>query len=51
MTREQIEKFAVGYPYPTDYIEDILRKCEFDKEKAHRILCGTYKDVVKVVQS
>lgn len=51
MTRNQIEKFALGYPYPTDYVEIILRKCGFDKEKVHQILCGSFNDVVKMVQS
>lgn len=40
MSKRQIEKFAVGYPYPTDYVEDILKKCNFDKFKAHNILCN-----------
>lgn len=51
MTRKQIEKFAVGYPYPTDYVETILKKCEFNKKKAHQILCGSFNDVAKMVQS
>lgn len=50
MTKKQIEKFAIGYPYPTDYVEIILRKCNFDEEKTHLILCKDYNEVVEVVQ-
>lgn len=44
MTKRQIEKFAVGYPYPTDYVEDILQKCNYDKEKADEVLCRSDND-------
>lgn len=50
MTKRQIEEFAVGYPYPTDYVEVILKKYDFDKDKANQALCKTYDEVVKEVQ-
>ncbi len=40
MKRQEIEKFAVGYPYPTDWIESVLRFCDYDKNEAHIILCN-----------
>lgn len=51
MTKSQIDKFAVGYPYPTDYIEILLRKYNFDKAKVHEILCKSKDEVVKEVQT
>ena len=51
MTKRQIEKFAVGYSYPTDVVEDILRKSGFDKNKAHEILCGDRKKVEAIWQN
>lgn len=50
MTREQIEKFASGYPYPTDYIEILLNKYGFNTVKVDLILCKPYKEVVEEVQ-
>lgn len=50
MTKEQIERFAVGYPYPTDYVEHLLRNNNFDVEKVHRILCGSGEGAVSKVQ-
>lgn len=50
MTRKQIEEFAVGYSFPTDYVEIILKKYDFDKERVHQILCKSYDEVVKEVQ-
>lgn len=47
MTKKQIEKFAVGYPYPTDYVEVLLRKYDFDTIKVHEILCRSYREVFK----
>lgn len=38
MTKGQIEKFAVGYPYPTDWVEKILVYCNFNIRKAEEIL-------------
>ena len=39
MTKNQIEKFAVGYPYyPTDYVEAVLKVSNFDTEIAEEIL-------------
>lgn len=40
MSKSQIEKYAVGYPYPTDFVETVLEGCNYDKEKAHEILCN-----------
>ncbi len=49
MTKGQIEKFAVGYPYPTDFVEILLIKYGFDTVKVHEILCKPYMEVVKEV--
>lgn len=38
MTRNQVEKFAVGYPYPTDWVEMVLRHFAFDTDKAEGAL-------------
>lgn len=39
MTKNQIEKFAVGYPsYPTDCVEAVLKVSNFDTEIAEEIL-------------
>ena len=50
MTKEQIERFAVGYPYPTAYVEHLLRNNNFDTEKVHEILCGLGERVVSETQ-
>lgn len=50
MTNNQIEKFAVGYPYPTDWVEDVLIKCNFDLDKAKKILLSSAQTLA-VVQS
>lgn len=51
MTRKQIEKFAVGYPYPTDYIETILGKYDFDKKKTSEALQKmSYDEIAKEIQ-
>ena len=51
MTKRQIEKFAVGYSYPTDYIELLLKKYDFDTEKVHNILCGSRDMVFSEIQN
>ena len=51
MTKNQIEKFAVGYPYPTDYVETLLKKYNFDTTKVHEILCSDKAEVIKEVQT
>lgn len=38
MPKGYIEKFAIGYPYPTDWVEKILVYCNFDIRKAEEIL-------------
>lgn len=39
MTKNQIEKFATGYPsYPTDCVEVVLKVSNFDTEIAEEIL-------------
>lgn len=38
MTRKQIEKFAVGYPVPTDWVEILLDYYNGDTNKVHLIL-------------
>lgn len=51
MTREQIEKFAVGYPVPTDWVAALLYKYDYDKDKAHEILCKAKKEITLEVQN
>lgn len=51
MTKRQIEKFVVGYPYPTDYVETVLVKYKFDVLKAHYVLCRPHEEVVREVQT
>ena len=51
MTKNQIEKFAVGYAYPTNVVEDILRKSDFDKNRANEVLCGDRKTVENIWQN
>ena len=51
MIRRQIEKFAVGYPFPTDLVADLLRKYNFDKNKVHEILCKSKESVISEVQN
>ena len=51
MINKQIEKFAVGYPYPTDYVEILLKKYDYDTLKVHEILRKPYNEVIKEVQS
>ena len=51
MTKSQIEKFAVGYPYPTDWVEDVLKECNYDKVKADNILQSKYKTMTAVVST
>lgn len=50
MNKDQIEKFAVGYPYPTDYVEFLLIKYDFNKEKVHSILIKSQREVINEVQ-
>lgn len=51
MTREQIEKFAVGYPVPTDWVAVLLDKYNYDKNKVHEILCRSKEEIVAEIQS
>ena len=54
MTRNQVEKFAAGYPYPTDWVEMVLRHFAFDTDKAKEALADrnrTYEIVQKQIQS
>ena len=51
MTKGQIKKFAVGYPYPTDYVEILLKKYNFDTEKVNDILCGSKEVVLAEIQN
>lgn len=50
MTREQIEKFAVGYPVPTDWVAVLLDKYNDDQNKVHEILCGSKEEIATEVQ-
>ena len=51
MTRTEIGKFAVGYPYPTDWVEAVLLYFNFDTEKASEVLLSSNKtkDIVNNV--
>lgn len=51
LTNKLIEKFAVGYPYPTDYVEILLKKYDYDTTKVHEILRKPYNEVIKEVQN
>ncbi|HHX66889.1 MAG TPA: hypothetical protein GX708_02390 [Gallicola sp.] len=51
MNNRQIEKFAIGYPYPTEYIEILLKKYNYDKIKVNEILCKPYNEVIKEIQN
>lgn len=51
MTKEQIEKFSIGYPYPTDYIEILLKKYNYDTVKVNNILNCSYEDIIKEVRN
>lgn len=54
MNRNQIGKFAVGYPYPTDWVEMVLRHFAFDTDKAKEALIDsnrTYEIVQKQTQN
>ena len=50
MTKSQIEEFAVGYPYSTDYIEILLISNDYNKEKVHEILIQSQIKVVEEVR-
>jgi len=50
MTRKQIEKFAVGYPVPTDWVATLLYKYGYDKDKVHEILCRTKEEIAMEVR-
>lgn len=51
MTKNQINKFAVGYPYPTEYVEILLKKYNYDTVKVHEILCKPSNEVIMEVQN
>lgn len=50
MAREQIEKFAVGYPVPTGWVAVLLEKYNDDKNKVHEILCKSKDSIAKEVR-
>lgn len=50
MAREQIEKFATGYPVPTDWVAALLYKYNYDKNKVHDILCKPRNEIVSEVK-
>lgn len=43
LTKTQIEKFAVGHPYPTDVVEKVLEHTNWNQKKASRILIDRNK--------
>lgn len=51
MTKKQIEKFAVGYPYPTDYVEILLKKYDFHTDKVDCILKSSREEVISEIQT
>lgn len=50
MTRKQIEKFAVGYPVPTDWVEALLDYYNGDTNKVHLILLKSQKEIISEVE-
>lgn len=50
MTKRQIEEFAVGYPYSTDYIEILLINNDYNVEKVKEILAKPTEEVIKAVR-
>lgn len=50
MTREQAEKFAVGYPVLTDCVVVLLDKYNDDINKVHEILCRNQNEIAIEVQ-
>ncbi len=50
MTREQIEKFAVRYPVPTDWVAVLLDKYNDDINIVHEILCKSKEDIASEIQ-
>lgn len=50
MTREQDEKFAVGYSVPTDWVVILLDKYHDDINKVHEVLCKTNKEIALEIQ-
>lgn len=45
MIREQAEKFAVGYPVPTDWVVVLLDEYNDDINKVHSILCKSKEEI------
>lgn len=45
MTREQAEKFAVGYSVPTDWVVVLLDEYNDDVNKVHSILCKPKEEI------
>ena len=50
MNRQQIEKFAVGYPVPTDWVAILLYKYNYDTMKVHEIMCKNQSELLEEVQ-
>ena len=50
VTRGQMEKFAVGYPVPTDWVEMLLDYYNNDINKVHLILLKTKEQIVLEMQ-
>lgn len=50
MTREQAEKFAVGYSVPTDWVVVLLDEYNDDINKVHEILCRSSNEIAGEVQ-
>ncbi len=51
MTKQQIEEYAVGYSFPTDYIEILLKRYNYNSERVQEILNKSYNEVVEEVQN
>ena len=43
ISKNEIEKLAVGYPYPTAWVEIVVRKYDYDLEKIKEILSSNAK--------
>lgn len=50
MTREQIEKFAIGYSVPTDWVTVLLDEYNDDINKVHEILCRNNNEIAIEIQ-
>lgn len=50
MTRDQIEKFAMGYSVPADWVAVLLDKHNDDINKVHEVLCKSKEEIALEIQ-